>query len=394
MRTKTLVVVLLWIVFLGIAAYRLGTYGLLDSLAASVPCPGGQCLVPPPAPAKAARADLRWPPRVGEPYPDLELIDQTGRPVRLSSFKGSVIVVEPVGMTCPACQAFSGAHRYGSVGGVVPQRGLPSIEEMFPRFTNGLSLSDERIVLVQLLLYSLSMGAPSPDDARRWAEHFRMDRAKNRVVLAGTPDLLGQASYDMIPGFQLVDRNFILRVDSTGHQPRHDLYRTLLPMVAQLLEKPSVEEAYRAIPHRRTVFDPEAAKMSQEERAYLQQLFELVDLAVVERVEALGWLTARRARTRGADDYDAILNRLGALAVPPRLVTVRRLVVEAIQEQRAGLEEWRTAGVPANLGGHPLVASSSTKLRQAYAELMGLFPQEGPNNKAAFFDYLCALDFI
>ncbi|MFQ5960639.1 MAG: peroxiredoxin family protein [Candidatus Methylomirabilales bacterium] len=183
------------------------------------------------------RAGVKWPPRVGEPYPDLELFDQTGQKVRLSSFKGSVLLIEPVGMTCPACQAFAGAHRHGSFEGVVPQHGLPSIEELFPRYTNGLSLDDDRIVLVQLLLYSMSMGAPSPDDARRWAEHFRMDRSKNFVVLAGTEGLLGPASYNMIPGFQLVDRNFILRADSTGHHPRHDLWRYLLPMVPQLLQE-------------------------------------------------------------------------------------------------------------------------------------------------------------
>lgn len=40
-----------------------------------------------------------WPPQPGHAYPDLELVDQTGRPVRLSSFKGRVILVEPVGMT-------------------------------------------------------------------------------------------------------------------------------------------------------------------------------------------------------------------------------------------------------------------------------------------------------
>jgi hypothetical protein len=51
-----------------------------------------------------------------------------------------------------------------------------------------------------------------------------------------------------------------------------------------------VEAAYRAIPHRRTVFDVEAAKMSLEERAYLHQPFDLVDLGIVERVETLTWL--------------------------------------------------------------------------------------------------------
>jgi len=72
--------------------------------------------------------DVKWPPKVGEPYPDLKLTDQTGKEIRLSSLKGKVI-----------------------------------------------------------------------------------------------------------PGFQLVDRDFILRSDATGHRPANDLWKHLLPMVPQLL---------------------------------------------------------------------------------------------------------------------------------------------------------------
>lgn len=122
----------------------------------------------------------------------------------------------------------------GAFRGQPVQAGLPSIDELVSAYA-GVSLSDERIVHVQLLLYSLTLEAPTSGDARAWAEHFKMDRAKNRIVLAGTRALMGDAGYAMIPGFQLVDKNFILRSDSTGHGPRDDLYRTLLPMIAPLL---------------------------------------------------------------------------------------------------------------------------------------------------------------
>lgn len=236
MKSRGITFLFLSATILGALFWGLHAARSVEGQATDTICVGGQCYVQLPATQQAARSGVKWPPRLGEPYPDLELIDQTGQIVRLSSFKGSVVLVEPVGMTCPACQAFAGAHRYGSFEGVAPQRGLLSIEELFPKYTNGLSLSDDRIVLVQLLLYSMSMRAPSPGDARRWAEHFRMDRSKNFIVLAGTKELLGQASYNMIPGFQLVDRNFILRADSTGHRPRHNLWKYLLPMVPQLLQ--------------------------------------------------------------------------------------------------------------------------------------------------------------
>jgi hypothetical protein len=440
MKAKPLILALLLAVLVGVLAWRFAAPNGTESLAADVGCVGGQCALkraaasqmgaaPSPAaepqPGAASqpaggpqpgiasqpgRLDVPWPPRLGEPYPDLTLIDQTGQPVRLSSFKGSVILIEPIGMTCPACQAFSGAHRRGALGGITPQPGLPSIAELLPRFAGGLSLSDDRIVFVQILFYSLSMEAPSPDDARRWAEHFGLDRSKNHVVLAGTKELMGDASFKMIPGFHLIDRDFVFRADSAGHNPPHDLVRVLLPMVRQLVAVPSIERAtrpawqprtasdieaaYRAIPHRRTVFDVEAAAMSSDERAYLRRLFDLVDLGIVHRVETLTWLRSPRTPGPSAEDYERTQNQLNALSVPPRLASVHRLVADAMREQRAALEEWRKTAVPTDLSRHPMVASSSSKLHRAYAELMALFPQEGAHNKTAFFDYLCALDFI
>jgi hypothetical protein len=142
------------------------------------------------------------------------------------------------------------------------------------------------------------------------------------------------------------------------------------------------------------VFDAGAATMSSDERDYLRRLFELVDLGIVERVETLGWLRSRGVSEPSVESYDQVVSQLDGLSVPPRLASVHRLVSEAMVEQRAALREWRKTTVPANLAAHPLVASSSGKLRRAYGELLGLFPQENEHNKAAFFDYLCAMDFI
>ena len=40
-----------------------------------------------------------WPPSVGQMYPDLELKDHNGETVHLSSFRGKVLLIEPIGMT-------------------------------------------------------------------------------------------------------------------------------------------------------------------------------------------------------------------------------------------------------------------------------------------------------
>jgi thiol-disulfide isomerase/thioredoxin len=183
------------------------------------------------------KQDFAWPPQLNEPYPDLHLVDQTGTAVRLSDFKGKIILVELIGIPCPACQAFSGGHKVGGFKGVAPQPDLASIEESARKYGR-FDLSNERIVKVHVLLYSMSMRAPTPRDAKAWADHFGLDRSKNEIVLAGLSSMISEETYQMIPGTQLIDQEFILRVDSTGRSARkHDLYRVLLPHVRKLLRR-------------------------------------------------------------------------------------------------------------------------------------------------------------
>ena len=191
----------------------------------------------PPAAEEKVAAPESWPPRVGKPFPDLALPDQDGKITRLSSLKGKVLLVEPVGMGCAACQAFSGASgKKGPFKSGPVQGGLDAFESLLTKFAK-VKPSDSRLVLVQILLYDMTNGAaPKPEDAKAWAAHFGFERKANRIVLAGTPAMVNQASYDMIPGFFLVDKDLVVRSDSTGHAPKEDLYKTLLPMVAKLLK--------------------------------------------------------------------------------------------------------------------------------------------------------------
>ena len=146
----------------------------------------------------------------------------------------------------------------------------------------------------------------------------------------------------------------------------------------------TVEEAYKAIPHNKTRFDPASAKMSADEKAFLDTFFGLSDLAVAERVET----QTSKAQN---DNYDAILTRLKSLDVPAKLKTAHRLVTEAVGEQRDYLASLK--GGSAFDANAPLVESSHEKLVQAYNELMQAYPAENAHNKQAFFDHLCALDF-
>jgi hypothetical protein len=194
---------------------------------------------PEPVKATATKPSVEfWPPHRGGRYPNLTLYDHRGQLVALASLRGKVILLEPVGMTCEACQSLSGAGKFGCFGHQPAQAGIDALEDYFPRYTGGISLSDPRIAYVQVLLYGLDLHAPSPADAKAWAHHFKFEERSNVYVLAGTPELIGPASFAMIPGFQLIDKNFVLRAWWYGETGTgDDLWTKLLPMVPQLLDE-------------------------------------------------------------------------------------------------------------------------------------------------------------
>lgn len=178
-----------------------------------------------------------WPPSVGKFYPNLVLKDQTGAVTALSDFRGKVILLEVVGLTCRACHAFAGGNEAGKehFRGIEPQRGLESIEE-YARGYAKVSLDHRDIVFVQLVLYGMDgRSAPDEDDVRAWASHFQMERNRNEVVLIGDGRFTSSETRALIPGFHLIDRNGILRAMSSN-DPRHDrLHESLLPKLASLV---------------------------------------------------------------------------------------------------------------------------------------------------------------
>ena len=68
-------------------------------------------------------------------------------------------------------------------------------------------------------------------------------------------------------------------------------------------------------------------------------------------------------------------------------------VEDAIRYEYEYLLERERAGLPFN-SGHPKVRAASRYAHAAYDELLTLYPTENASNKQAFFDYLCALDFL
>ena len=210
----------------------------LQSLAVP-PTNPARAMTPPVPGANAPTAKFKWP-ALGDPYPPLSLLDPDGRVVNLSTFRGKVLLIEPIGLCCAACQAYAGGDVVGEFKtkdshGVQPNLG--SIERLFKRFARGTRWEDERIVYIQLLLYGSNTEAPTFIQAREWRAHFSPAwKQKPPVIMVGTPEMIGPNTYAMIPGFHLVDQNLILRYDSTGHSRKHDLYRELLPAIPAMLK--------------------------------------------------------------------------------------------------------------------------------------------------------------
>ena len=166
----------------------------------------------------------------------------------------------------------------------------------------------------------------------------------------------------------------------------------------------SVDEAYKAIPHRQTTFDRSTSKVSARDSIYLRKMFTITDQAMAARVAQLSTLYYFKGGDTGITRYNKKVNKLidqlESLSPPRFLKKHHRLILESIQEQKQFFNEWSNASDSEKksfrntLARHPLVQSSHHKLFAAYDELMRNFPEENRHNKQAFFDHLCALDFL
>ena len=169
----------------------------------------------------------------------------------------------------------------------------------------------------------------------------------------------------------------------------------------------TVEEAYQKMQHRHASLDPTSRGFTREEAAYLSRLFELVDLAIVEKMQAWTWFQSEGRKGKAVQEYrgrvDSLVALLDGLPAPERLREVQRLLVDAIRDQRAFFETWNEALTVGAAGKDSrevyrsrglYLKSSSQKLHQVYGQLMSLFPDAGQQNFDAFYDHLCVLDLL
>jgi hypothetical protein len=170
---------------------------------------------------------------------------------------------------------------------------------------------------------------------------------------------------------------------------------------AAIASELTVEQAYQAIPHNRTVFDVRTSALSTSQSSALKQLFDLADRGIVLRVQGLRTLQSENS----GDDhgvlagYLTLQNALASLQVPAEIELAKRLVQQSIQlHQQFFATQFRdkqsSGKTDLGIRQNREVQLASQKLIAAYGSLMKAFPNEPAVNRQAFYDYLCALDFL
>ncbi len=180
-----------------------------------------------------------WPPKMNKPYIDMELFDQEGQEFKISDLKGKVIIIEYIDMSSPVSQAQSGAGLLGAYAATpnqsVDKYAMP-ISDILPKETQGsLVLPHDDIIQLKIIIYGEGGNAGSRDDAMNWANHFNFKKSDNVIVAVPKKDMRGKDSDAILTGYQLVDKNMILRVDAAGVTPKHNLKMTLIPLIPKLL---------------------------------------------------------------------------------------------------------------------------------------------------------------
>ena len=162
----------------------------------------------------------------------------------------------------------------------------------------------------------------------------------------------------------------------------------------------SVDEAYAAIPHRRTAMQFPGSNVPKADQDYLQVAFAVIDQAVLLRVATYqSFLRGKTADPLAISRMDRLIAFLHSVDPPAHLKTYHKRIEQALADQRAFFDDWRSRGsefpyARGSLASHPKVASSSSALKEAYGILMQSYPSESAHNREAFFDYHCALDFL
>ncbi len=182
-----------------------------------------------------------WPAKMNSPYPDMAMFDQEGKEFTLSSLKGRIIVIEFIDISSPKSQAQSGAGLFGpyyaSASSDIDKYTQTFSQVLRKNSASSAMLPNDNVVELKIIVYGENGDAGSRDDAQNWAKHFDLKKSDNVIVAVPKKDIRGNESASLIAGFQLIDKNMLLRVDSSGPSPKHSLAMTFVPLMSKLMNR-------------------------------------------------------------------------------------------------------------------------------------------------------------
>ena len=164
----------------------------------------------------------------------------------------------------------------------------------------------------------------------------------------------------------------------------------------ELSETSFVDQAYAAIPHRRTEFDPTNPSILPSHREYLHQVMALIDQAVLWRVSGLQAVHQNSPnRERWAQAGARLIQSLERLQPPPEARRYQAYVLDAFDAYRHYFQvrAFETDAIDLrNLNDDPVMIRASNAARAAYHELKSIYPNRDAAAEASFYDAHHALD--
>ena len=152
-----------------------------------------------------------WPPLRGKPFPDMTLFDQEGQEVKLSSFKGKVILLQWVATTSPGSISQAGGFESETFQGTPAQPGVWRLDKELKEAK--VPVESEDLVWLQIMVYGPREAVPTQADAQAWAEHFKLSERPRTHVLYTDERYQVEATHSMVPGYFVIGRDFTFAYD-------------------------------------------------------------------------------------------------------------------------------------------------------------------------------------
>lgn len=159
-----------------------------------------------------------------------------------------------------------------------------------------------------------------------------------------------------------------------------------------------IDQAYAIIPHRRSKFDPTNPSILPSHREYLQQVFALIDQAVLWRVSGLQALARQDPNLfEWINAADRLIEGLDRIQPPREARRYHALIRETLILTRNFFDNQLKNYNPLileNLASDPILVRASQAARTAYRELQRICPARNTQAEAVFYDSHHALDTL